>query len=295
MRTLWFLLCLALSATPAAAQFSPMVQGPAASGGSCTGGYLGAGDLSGFTWIRWYGLRAYSCADAAAHGSAIQLKRADTGTTATITYLSSGALDTATAATFCSGTTCGISGWYDRLTGAMKLVQPTAATAEQYSTTCLTVSLCFTSNGSQYDEGDTVTIAQQWSVNALLNFTNSSSSWALGVNGAWGLGIQPTVINLYAGSVTNLTTTINAWHSITGIANGGTSIIYVDNSGGVAGGAGTNSITSPYDIGGLAAAGQSGATFQGLEFGFTSNPPTGTVKQTLCTQQSTYWGLGLSC
>ena len=63
--------------------------------------YVGPGDIVSGA-IAWYGLRAYNLAYTTGTNKAINIRRASDNTTTDIVILTSGALDIATAATFCA-------------------------------------------------------------------------------------------------------------------------------------------------------------------------------------------------
>jgi hypothetical protein len=71
--------------------------------------YTGPGDLKTFAF--WGGFRAYSAATAGT--KAVQLQRSDS-TVTDINTLADGSFDTASAATFCTATTCKVRILYDK-------------------------------------------------------------------------------------------------------------------------------------------------------------------------------------
>lgn len=92
------------------------------SGSACP--YVGPGDISGIfqpgppsNMGLYYGFRAITCAYALMHGPGVILQRTSDNTTATINFLSTGDLDTTTAATFCAATTCGVQHLVEQIQG----------------------------------------------------------------------------------------------------------------------------------------------------------------------------------
>lgn len=98
----------------------------------------------------WYGLRACGSANAIAHTAAINIVRASDSTATDIHVLSNGNLDTATAATFCTATTCTIKTWYNQFTGpgVPNFTQSTVANQATLTFNCIGTLPCATATGS---------------------------------------------------------------------------------------------------------------------------------------------------
>ena len=88
----------------------PVIQTPI--GGGPPPSYTGPGDIAGGALV-WYGMRCYSAAQASL-AAAIRLQRDSDSTTQDIGLTASCALDTASAATFCMGTTCHVTKLYNQ-------------------------------------------------------------------------------------------------------------------------------------------------------------------------------------
>src|SRR6185437_11999194 len=81
--------------------------------------YSGPGDLVSGA-LAWWGLRGYS---SSYHGKAINIIRASDSSSTDIDILASGALDVATASTFCASTTCVVDELYDQTGDGFNLLQ----------------------------------------------------------------------------------------------------------------------------------------------------------------------------
>jgi hypothetical protein len=142
-----FLLVLAVAlaaVTPARASemLQAIVNDVHHSSGPTCGGYVGPGDLDTH-WAHWKGLRAFSAADCG--NALINVFRADAGTgtcngvagqtTCDIkSVATTGLLDLAALATFCSGSTCPTQTIYDRVGGVNSGNQGVTAQSAAVST-----------------------------------------------------------------------------------------------------------------------------------------------------------------
>ena len=108
MRRLWLLLAFLLPVS-ASAQMGVWSQPRSWVAVS----YTGPGDVGPAASL-YYGFFAYNNAYAAAHGNSMDIKRASDSTSTTITELSNGSWDTATATTFCTSTSCTVTKLYDQ-------------------------------------------------------------------------------------------------------------------------------------------------------------------------------------
>lgn len=121
LRTIIAVLLLVASINGASAQLTTTDIGVGGFGAG-SGSYVGPGDLTLSTNLRfWVGFRAYSLATAGTNAVGLQRTAGTatcystpTQTTCPIKSLSSGAFDTASAASFCSGTTCTVARIYDQ-------------------------------------------------------------------------------------------------------------------------------------------------------------------------------------
>jgi len=269
---------------------------PTPGGGSCTGGYQGVADIASTSLVSYYALRGVSCAYSTGANNAIQIQRASDNTTANIKILASGALDVATASTFCAATTCGIKTFYDQV-GSNNLTQSTLADMEALSFSCIGSLPCWTSNGSQWAEGGTGTLAQPLTVISVLNISSSAGDWVFGVNTIFATGNNTTTFQGFAGSIGGVSgVSLSAWHNtLVAFLNNGAADYYVDNLDNLNVITGSNSLPSPYDIGGLATGGASGATFKMTELGLSSIAVTAGTYASVCAQQAAYWGNGVTC
>lgn len=202
--------------------------------------YVGLGDIYGPA-VGYWGLRAFSAAAAAARVNAIQLQRASDGATKTITVLSNGGLDLATAAAFLSGTTGGISIWYDQSGNGHDMVQATQAKQPQFTFNAIGSQPAATFDGSttflEYSTGIanvnapalySVYAQAQMGVTHNVNYVIADS-----VSGGW-VGWQvdgsgsDNVSAFFFSVPAVVTSANNAWHSAQFVANQGSSSVTLD-------------------------------------------------------------------
>lgn len=132
------------------ATYAPATNSPQSLALTLTATYQGPGDIEASLQKMFWGMRAYTNAQAAAHANAVQLLRASDSTTQNITLLSNGNLDTSTASTFCASTTCTINIWYDQTGNGINMAAGSAAPT--YVSSAVNGHPCaqFTSSSSQY-------------------------------------------------------------------------------------------------------------------------------------------------
>lgn len=263
--------------------------------------YIGPGDIeaSGSTGF-YLGLRAWNNAAAVAHTAAAELERASDDTTKVIDVLSSGEFDTATATTFCTGTTCSVIELYDQTGNGHNATQATLADAPTLTFNCLNTSLpCMSFSGSQYLTGSysfTPDGSYMWTAER----TNSSQGIVFSGGGfdIGAVGFYSTANTIYLGGTAVLTlgsVADNAWHAMQAVmpGNSGTSYLYADGTGTnttAIGSSGTSTFTigaSPSDTdileGGLAEV-----------YYIESDLTTAQIGQ-LCHNQYQFWATSVSC
>jgi hypothetical protein len=297
---LWLLLPVAAQAQVGqVAQFAYHPSG----GASCTGGYQGQGDvLSGASF--YYGLRGYTCTYAGpGNNPAIDIRRASDSTTTTINILASGFLDTTTATIFCAATTCFVSKWYDQSGNGLHAIQATTANQPQLSFTCSGISTaCLTFSGSQWLAGGTSTIAPNWIISMVVEWS-TFGKWFFGAGSGGAAFGDYNAVNVFSylmntAGLDTFAAASNAFHSIQpGYSTSfGQGIVNIDGSQN-----GTSipinlGITSPWTVGSLTGS-ESANAFTGEmeEIGAWPVGTTTTIFGNLCHNQFVSVGTPTSC
>lgn len=267
--------------------------------------YAGPGDV--VTFDMWWGLRAYSAAKAAATGNAIRIRRASDDTETNITSLTTGALDVATAGTFCNATTCFIKTWYDQSAGAKcgaaacDLTQAVSVLQAQLIFSCIGSLPCARFPAlAYYNQSGTRPAAQAQPISGSFVANRTSvdpvDHQVLfapgGVFSAATVYWQFNVANnlrIFAGGAISATVSDAAWHTIQTIFNGASSIINADGSDvatgdpGAAGGAN-------FELS-LSAAGTLAFKGDMAEAGWKYSAFSGANNTAIDANQSAYWGI----
>jgi hypothetical protein len=262
--------------------------------------YVGPGDIvSGAT--AWYGLRAYNLAYTTGTNKAINIRRASDNTTMDIVILTSGALDTSTAATFCASTTCYVDEWYDQTGNGNNVTQSTNSNQPTISFNCIGSLPCVGySSTTMRLSGSIPSVSQPLTMSAVAERTGNTSN-ANGIISTY-TGSQPT---LYFQSTTNTiviyasnswvtaTANDNAWHAIQGVFNAGTSVLSIDGISMTGSMVGTATSTSlnignnpSQNVGLTGNIGEAGLWPSGFSTQQQSN---------MCHNQYTYWGTSTAC
>ena len=253
--------------------------------------------MSGAT--AFYGLRAYNAAYATGSNPAITIRRTSDSTTSNINILATGALDVATATTFCAATTCFVVTIFDQA-GTHNLTQATTSAQPALTLGCLGALPCltFASASSQFLSGAFITIAQPNTYSFVAERTGAAVRGSvLGANNAVQAGFDALASNafLFASSVQTSAATDNALHAIQAVFNNNSSTLNVDGVLSSTLPAGASSIATPLDIG--AHGGGVGNFLNGLfaeAIVYSSGLSSGN-QTTLCHNQRLYWGSGGSC
>lgn len=299
-----FLIVIVLLAFgPAEAQMMPLT-GTGGSGVTAAApppGYAGPGDIvSGAT--AWYGLRCYSAAQASLV-KAITIRRASDNATQDIGLTSNCDLDTATATTFCTATTCFATEVYDQTGNGNHVLQATAANQPQLLLTgCSSGSLpCLSfvgvnSQSLQTGSGSVtasqpITHASVYSAPNQSQFSGILTPTADGPQS--GAGNSTGAAYCYAGNLESAFFIADSvWHSVQTIFNGPSSIINADNTQTPA-----DCGTDGYSSSTLILGASSAEFFTGL-WAESGSWPSGfsTGNQTsVCHNQFLYWGTSVSC
>jgi hypothetical protein len=258
----------------------------------------GPGDIAPGAAV-WYGLRAYNVAYVL-RGSkkAITIRRASDSATKDITVLYTGALDVATAKSFCSGTSCFVTKMYDQSGNGNDVSQATPSKQPQFvfngGPNGATPALLFTSTSAQVlVAGSNITHAVPATFSAVYKPTSGTNKYILssaGVNAqnTYEIGVNLCSFFISAGS----TPATIAWsgcvyHAVQNVlSNAGN--VYID---GVSTGSTvqTNGLANAFAIGGDA---NGSAFFDGyfVEGGVWLSALSGTQEAAMNTNQHTYWG-----
>lgn len=284
----WILIWAALLCGSANAQ---MMQA-AVNGKKIAPSYVGPGDIVSGA-LGWWGLRAYNAAFAASGTSkAINITRASDSTSVDIAILTTGKLDTATAATFCAATTCTIPVMYDQ-TGNGHNLTPTF-TAPTLTFNCVNTNLPCVNHIVATDSFDTSTpvLASSATVSAV-GLRNSSVLVHILVNGSYN-GIKymtttDTVLLSVAGNNITATAVDSSWHALHGVMDStSTSYINVDGVSGTPAATVGGNGNGPLQMGDPATANLAGkwgekGWWDGIQFS------SGQLSS-MHTNQSAYWG-----
>jgi hypothetical protein len=310
MRRCGFLLVLLSALMPAseALAASNMMLLGVGGGGGGGGAYVGLGDISSGAKA-FYGLRGYNAAYATGSNKAINIRRASDSTTSDILILSSGALDVATATTFCAATTCFITKFYDQ-SGALNCsgaacdaAQATTTKQPQLIFNCINTSLpCARFVGASVQNLTTpsfTAIAQPVTIGFAAKRTTVSGALET-VVGLFTDGLQvgfdfsANNVFIYAGSAQpTAAATDNAFHNVFAVANSAASVLNVD-------GASTTVSPGVLSPGGATVIGDTNSgghplTADVLEIVAYPSALSGGAMTNLCHNQFTYWATSTSC
>jgi hypothetical protein len=264
-------------------------------------GYQGPGDVvSGAT--SFYGLRAYNCVTA--QNKVMVIRRISDGVFADVHTLQNGSLDTTSASTFCTGTTCTVPIIYDQTNNGHDVVQVTPAYQPRLSFSCLGAKPCLVFNGFyQFAVGNVLgaiplPFSTVWVAERTAAFTSSqavasisatfndyTSGWASSANGGLlscgGINLGPTQSD-------------STWHTRGDICNSTAVTAYVDGvstAGGAGSGPGIRS-DSVIALGVLNQGPQAYFSGNSSEFGFWTISFTGLQATHLCQNQQAFYGAG---
>lgn len=296
---------LLLAPLPAAAQFGGGMWA-APQSASCTGGYVGLGDVQA-SWFSWGGLRAFSCATAGTKAAQLCL-RSTPATCQDINTLANGNFDTASAATFCA-TPCDVATLYDKSGNGRDLTQATATERPQYTTSAIGSLPCMTlpagtlpaTPGRFLETSVTVgNVSVPFSFSTVLKITGNDGTNPI-ILGDVGTGTTKQEV-LYNGSTTTFllqdnntggftaTTGAAVFHAVNAVSNGASSNIAIDGSTTT----GTNGTTGMLN-GDSLAIGDPNASNRDLaaivcEAGMTNTAISSGTATSLNSNQHTYWG-----
>lgn len=286
---------LLLSAASAAAAGIPQLMGVGAPPG-INASYTGPGDIvSGAS--AWYGLRAYSAAVAATGTQkAVNIRRASDNATSNIVILTTGALDVATATTFCTATTCFVTKWYDQSGNTNDAAQATAGNQPQLllgSTIGTRPALFF--NASHWLLSGSLVVAVPYSVSVVAErtgvFTTAQKIVSVGGN-QYAVEFSATANNaVIAPSIVNVAATDSIAHALQSVFGSGTNASVLNVDGTEATSTITAQTTASLGIG-ANFSGNAGNPITGYigEAGFWPAGFTAGNRSGLRLNQKSYWG-----
>lgn len=243
------------------------------------------------TVSRAYGLRrlltSYST------NKLINIRRASDNATTDIGFTATGAIDIATATTFCNATTCSVVTWYDQSGAGGNLVQATAGNQPALIFTCLGSYPCIQSTAGTM----TLTSASNYTpatglatISAVgLRVTGGGVCTFLREDGTSGNQLRGGNAGFWRlqGSAGTLEATAadSTWHAGIGIANGASSTLTIDGVNA------TGSITNGTAAGAPAFTGVASSTCQVTEAAFWDNVAlSATIRTMLNANQRAWWG-----
>lgn len=209
-----------------------------------------------------YGLRAMTAAAAAAHANAIRIRRASDSAETNITVLSNGALDVATASTFCASTNCYATTIYDQSghtdcnlsAAACNLTAPSTGQQPELIFNCLGAHPCLrfldassscmnsTTNARAQAQPLTYSVVTKKTYDGVSNqriflqdvpTTNPNVSQRIGINS----------LSMGAGNTVAATVTDAIWIAWQAVFNGASSVMLINGTE-TSGNAGTGAITA---------------------------------------------------
>lgn len=276
--------------------------------GAVAASYSGPGDVnSGAT--AWWGLRAYSAAQADGTHAAVNIRRASDTQTCDVLLTTSGDLGNTTAcsgaangtafATFCAATTCTIVTWYDQPgAGANNFTQATVAKQDTLILSCLGAKACARRSAGQNYSATGSSIPVSFTLSLVANRTGATSSEGdifIG-GGANGFYFDPTpgmVSYFNAGGVT-APASDTAWHAMQLEVGSGSSNFYIDATANALAGLGF-AFPSAWTFGDKSSTPTNGMTGDIVEMGIWPSGFNATQAGNICHNQFTYWGTSTSC
>ncbi len=266
--------------------------------------YTGPGDIVSGAW-GWYGLRAYNAAYATGSNKGVKLYRTSDTTQQDINILSTGAVDSSSASTFCNATTCYASVWYDQSGNGRDLSwdgNPADGDTIVF-TGCTSGSLPCLVNGGAGRLGAVVNpnFAQPVSYQAVAIRTGNTGTVQTiisTIDNATGCGVATfmgfSTANLVRnGSGPNITAaaTDSVWHILSGTINGASTSLTVDGSR-TTGAGGSNGAQIDLTVGYWACIGSPlYMTGKFTEAGIWNASFTSQNETDLYNNAKTYWGL----
>ena len=257
--------------------------------------YVGPGDIVSAA-TAWWGLRAY---DAAVAGNkAANICRASDSTCEDVDTLGNGSFDTATAASFCTSTTCSVKTLYDQTGNGHDLTETTTSEQPALTFNCIGSLPCMTFDPAASQQLQTAQFVtdEPYTISAIADYTGPPGS------GGVILADYNDVVGILDGdlggdnewemSATNneyITGNGDPFHAMEGVFNTSSSNGYLDGT------------SNPEDTGADFPIGSNGYLgigdvgeyyFEGdvIEVGLWASAFTGTEAGNVNSNQHSYWG-----
>lgn len=259
--------------------------------------YVGPGDIVSGARV-WYGLRGYNAAFAGpAAGVCLPLDVACADV-----YIVNGVFQLGTVATLgCNDSTsvCTIKTLYDQSGNTNDIFQFTVSKRPKLVISCVNGLPCMTfvrsSSQTMLSSGNVANMVQQWSVSWVGSRTgNTTSAQAVlsdeQVTTYVGYSGSANTAELNAGSSATGTASDSSNHAIQGVANGGSSIVYVDGSSSTSTG-GNQDLMQDSKVY-VGSRGDSDRYFDGrlMEMGAWPSGFSSGNRSSMNSNQHTYWG-----
>jgi hypothetical protein len=167
----------------------------------------------------------------------VRLVRASDSATSEIGFTATGAIDTATATTFCAATTCKVSVWYDQSGSGRDLLQGTDSARPLFVFNCLGANPCvqFLSNAVALTGAASVTPATGVvSLSTVANRVSGANPMTfIRMNGSNNRMAAPATASTWqivggGGGVLTGVSSDGAWHSAVGVINGASSALSIN-------------------------------------------------------------------
>lgn len=260
--TRWFTLALSLFVggllclDPPAKAWWQSVQQVAVSSGAA--GFSGPGDVQSGA-LAWYSAsRCYSAAYANGTNKAVKFRRASDSATMDIVCLTSGFVDSVSAATFCNATSCFINTLYDQSGNSLDCSQATAGLQMPFAFSVVgTIGMANPSRsvGEFCSNGTGITQAQPFVFSYVAKRTGDTSLRSIVVcSGVVQAGFNNSADTVYVyangSGLPSVSAVDNAFHAVQNVFNNASSDIYVDGGANVSDIGTTNGLSGQFAIGG---------------------------------------------
>jgi hypothetical protein len=247
--------------------------------------YTGPGDIA--TFAVWWGLRAYTAATIG--NNLITIKRDSDSTSQDFTSISTGALDTASIATFLTSTTGKITKFYGQGGSGINLV-PQSVGADYGSSVFGSLPGAVFSTAQTYEGSATINITTPFSLNFVANRYSGtaahSMNGALHSNVQFGFNGSANALYFYCGGGLPTATASDASpHSVILVKPATTYNLYVDGSSAASGSDAGGGFNDNPAMGSW----NQVANVNFAESGIINSDATSIVSS-LTTNQKTYWG-----
>lgn len=263
------------------------------------GFYTGPGDVVGSA-LGWWGMRAYSAATVGS--KCVRVVRASDSAQQDINSLSDGTLDVSSLTSFLTATTGKVVTLYDQTLNGLDVTQATNGNRPDITLSAIgsLAAITFTASSSQKlgpSAGFTPTQSQPWTystvvLNSVLGpkciISNDSAGSPCALDFISNAG--SATVQLYAGSAALSAAALATWYAIQGVANGGSSVLYVNGSQSTGLNASTNTFANTQGM--IIGDDAFGNFYDGIiaEVGLWGSGFSTGNQSSMNSNQRTYWG-----